>query len=273
MNKKKWLKFGLFALLFVTAITIGILGQTQKATDLSPKNQTLIQDQGINPSSAQQNKAEAKKEEQEGHTVTGSMLEYFNLGGPFMWPLLLFSIIVLGVLIERTYVYSKLQFKVSRIGQSILTAVKAGDIAGAKAVCQEHKKNVAADIFEKALPLIQKSAYDFEKSVESSSIVKVAQLEKNLNIFSTMGNLAPLTGFLGTVSGMISAFKTIALADNVTAKLVAGGIYEALITTEVGLVIAILAVGVNNFFVHKIDSSVNQIQELTDRIIEQSKKG
>lgn len=194
------------------------------------------------------------------------LLELFNLGGPFMWPLLFFSIIVVGVILERLIVFASYRFTIKKFAQDLIKQIRRRDLSAAINLCTANKKNVGAPVFEKALPALKKSQADFEKTLEAAANVRVSALEKNLNVLSTMGNLAPLTGFLGTVSGMITAFKTIALSDNVTAKLVAGGIYEALITTAAGLIVAIVAVGFNNFLVHKVDSAVKQIEEAANEI-------
>jgi biopolymer transport protein ExbB len=190
-----------------------------------------------------------------------------------MWPLLFFSIITLAVILERMIVFLGFRFDIRRMGILLEEAIRNKNITLAVEICETNKKNIASEIFSKNLFLLSKNKEDFEKAIESASNVKVFILEKNLNILSSMANIAPLTGFLGTVSGMISAFKIIALSDNVSASLVAGGIYEALITTEAGLVVAILAVLANNFFVHKVNSVVNQIEETTSNLIKKEIEG
>ena len=93
-------------------------------------------------------------------------------------------------------------------------------------------------------------------------------IRDRLNILSAIGNIAPLLGFLGTVSGMISAFQSIAAADQVSARLVAGGIYEALVTTEAGLIVAIPLLAFYNYFVHRVESFVAEIERLASDIVE-----
>ena len=83
-----------------------------------------------------------------------------------------------------------------------------------------------------------------------------------------LSNLAPLVGFVGTVSGMIGAFKSIALADEVSTQLVASGIYEALITTVVGLLIAIVVISFYNFFISKIEAFTQDSEKLSNEMIE-----
>ncbi|MBR4246284.1 MAG: MotA/TolQ/ExbB proton channel family protein, partial [Treponema sp.] len=80
------------------------------------------------------------------------------------------------------------------------------------------------------------------------------RMENGFNYLTALSSLAPLTGFLGTVSGMIGAFQSIAVATDVNAQLVAGGIYEALITTVFGLIIAIVALIAYNLLIQRVDT-------------------
>jgi biopolymer transport protein ExbB len=97
----------------------------------------------------------------------------------------------------------------------------------------------------------------------------MAFLERGLVALSSVANVAPLLGFLGTVSGMISAFEAIANADQVNAKLVASGISEALITTAAGLLIAIPASLGHSFFLSVIDRFIIEMEETSAELVEE----
>jgi len=85
---------------------------------------------------------------------------------------------------------------------------------------------------------------------------------------STVANLAPMVGFLGTVSGMINAFQAIKIAGDVDPSMVAGGISEALITTAAGLIVGIIIQFCHNFFASRIDSIIADMQEQTAGFID-----
>ncbi|HQB61505.1 MAG TPA: MotA/TolQ/ExbB proton channel family protein [Spirochaetota bacterium] len=106
-----------------------------------------------------------------------------------------------------------------------------------------------------------------EKCFEAEASKKINDLERGLNFLVAIGSLAPITGFLGTVSGMIAAFRNIANADDINAQLVANGIFEALITTAFGLTIAILAVAAYNIFTNIIDNFAKEIEQSGSDII------
>ena len=105
-----------------------------------------------------------------------------------------------------------------------------------------------------------------EKAIETSGTIEMAFLERGLVALSSVANVAPLLGFLGTVSGMISAFEAIANADNVNAKLVASGISEALITTASGLNNWILAGDSDKSYEQLYERHVDDYSKLFGRV-------
>jgi biopolymer transport protein ExbB len=107
-----------------------------------------------------------------------------------------------------------------------------------------------------------------EKAIESAGTIEMAFLQRGLIILASIANVAPLLGFLGTVSGMIHAFEAIAAAEQVSAKLVATGISEALITTATGLMIAIPVQLMNNFFISRIDRFVLEMEEASIELVD-----
>ena len=93
-------------------------------------------------------------------------------------------------------------------------------------------------------------------------------LERGLVVISSVATIGPLLGFLGTASGMINAFETIAAAEQVNAKLVASGISEALITTASGLAIAIPAQAAYNYFISRVDNFVIEMEQASTEMID-----
>jgi len=111
--------------------------------------------------------------------------------------------------------------------------------------------------------------------VESSGKMEVHQLERYLGVLATIAAVAPLLGFLGTVTGMIKAFMRIeALGGNVNASVLAGGIWEALVTTASGLTVGIPVLIFYNYFQGKVDRFVYEMEESSSKLLETlSKKG
>ena len=183
-----------------------------------------------------------------------SLIELFKLGGPFMWVLLAFSVATIAIVIERCIYLAWHNCKVAPIRNKIMDYLQQGKKEEAEeflASCT-HKQTVASVL----LALLQNAKYGesrMERAAESEAQERLRRMENGFNYLTALSSLAPLAGFLGTVSGMIGAFKSIAEATDVNAQLVAGGIYEALITTVFGLIIAIVALVAYNLLIQKID--------------------
>jgi biopolymer transport protein ExbB len=107
-----------------------------------------------------------------------------------------------------------------------------------------------------------------EKAIENAGTIEMSFLERGLVWLATVANVAPMLGFLGTVSGMISAFAAIAEAGDVNATIVASGISEALITTASGLAIAIPIQAAHNYFVSRVDRLVIDMEESANDLID-----
>ncbi len=186
----------------------------------------------------------------------------FKMGKIWMWILLLVSIIALAYILERFYFFIKIKPFSSDL---FLKVSKLNSLSELKNILKKEKTLVARILYESLNN--SDTREKFEDKIERLTNVYVNELGKGLNILATIGSIAPLIGFLGTVAGMISAFSSIASADNVSPRLVASGIYTALITTAAGLIIAIPSIAMYNFFVHKIDNFISEIEKIVNIII------
>lgn len=184
-----------------------------------------------------------------------SLIELFKLGGPFMWVLLAFSVATIGIVIERCIYLAWHNCKVAPVAEKVKAYLRQNKKEEAEKFLASytHKQTVASIL----LALLSNSKYGenrMERAAESEAQERIRRMENGFNYLTALSSLAPLTGFLGTVSGMIGAFQSIAEATDVNAQLVAGGIYEALITTVFGLIIAIIALVAYNLLIQKIDT-------------------
>ncbi len=183
-----------------------------------------------------------------------SLIELFKLGGPFMWVLLAFSVATIAIVIERIIYLSWHDCKVSPVRDKVKAFLENGNKEGAEGFLASltHKQTIATIL----MALLQNAKYGenrMERAAEAEAQERLRRMENGFNYLTALSSLAPLTGFLGTVSGMIGAFQSIAEATDVNAQLVAGGIYEALITTVFGLIIAIIALVAYNLLIQKVD--------------------
>jgi biopolymer transport protein ExbB len=197
-----------------------------------------------------------------------SLLELFVMGGIFMWPLLLFSIAAVGITVERGIYLLYHNLKLDDLKAKVEEAIRSGSVAGAKEYLESRtRRRMGARILLTLVNRAGLSEHRLEKAVEAESLSCIASLENGFSFLTALGSLSPLTGFLGTVSGMIGAFKSIAEATDVNAQIVAGGIYEALITTVFGLVIAIVAMSAHSVFTHIVDKFASEVEIVCSDLI------
>jgi biopolymer transport protein ExbB len=202
--------------------------------------------------------------------TSSGLIGFFVKGGVFMWPLLLSAILALAVIVERLYVMQRAHTDTRKLMASVIASLKhrgAQGVEQAKATCMNTRGPIAA-ILHAGLSKVERGPAAVEKAIETSGAIEMAFLSRGLIILSSIANIAPLLGFLGTVSGMIHAFEAIAAAEQVSSKVVANGIAEALITTLAGLVIAIPAQSAFNYFVARIDGFVTQMEEAAIELLD-----
>ncbi len=194
--------------------------------------------------------------------------QLFIKGGSFMPWLLLSAIVMLAVLIERSVTLARARTNTRRLIGTVITTLRTEGVTAAAQVCERTRGPIAA-ILHSGLLRADRGPEAVEKAIETSGTIEMSFLERGLVALSTVANVAPLLGFLGTVSGMINAFEAIANADQVNAKLVASGISEALITTATGLVIAIPASIGYSFFLSVIDRFIIEMEETSSELVEE----
>lgn len=207
-----------------------------------------------------------------------SLMDLFNLGGPFMWPLLAFSIATVALIIERIVYLAYHDLKVSSLRDLIMGLIEERKVPEAIAYLEEQpRKNASASIVHALVVNARFGENRMEKAAEAEAQERLRRLENGFNYLTALASLSPLTGFLGTVSGMIGAFKSIANATEVNAQLVANGIYEALITTVFGLCIAIVALVGYNLLLKRVDTLAADItkavSDLTSALLDASSDG
>jgi biopolymer transport protein ExbB len=195
------------------------------------------------------------------------MLELFIRGGPVMYPLAILSIMSLAIIVERVWFLRRARMDTKEFMTKINEALSGNQIEEAAAICEEYHGPLGS-VFREALKKHQRSREEIEKAIEGSGSVEVAKMERNLIVLGTIGKLAPLIGFFGTVIGMVKAFESIAASGLGDPQVVAGGISQSLITTAGGLAVAIPTVFAQYIFIHWINSFVLEMQESSIKFLD-----
>ena len=195
------------------------------------------------------------------------MVKLFADGGWAMWPLLVLLIIGIAVAIERLITLSRAAIDAEEFFKELEGALEGGGPDQAAQLCSETRGPIAS-VIHAGLLRMHRGIDHVEKALDNYGAVEVAFLERGMVWLSTVANLAPMIGFLGTVSGMINAFQAIKTAGDVEPSMVAGGISEALITTAAGLIVGIIIQFCYNFFANRIDKIIADMTEQTAAFVD-----
>jgi biopolymer transport protein ExbB len=197
-----------------------------------------------------------------------NLLSILAKGGWLMIPIAIFSLISLGIFLERLLVLRRSQINFNAFLLKLRQQIINKDIQRALKLCADSKSPIAR-IMETGIRRHDQTREEIKDSIESAGRAEIYQLEKGFGTLATISGVAPLTGFLGTVTGMIRAFMRIQeLGGNVNATVLAGGIWEALITTAAGLIVGILTLLAYNYLVAKVQRFVFQLEVGSSNLLE-----
>ena len=192
-------------------------------------------DSTINPDTAATAAAQAAQKAQE--------LRFMDLlfkGGWVMIPLAILLFIGLVIFIERYITIRKASRNDSNLMVQIKQSILTGKLDSAVAICRNSNTPLGR-MLQKGLLRIARPIKEIEGAIENVGKLEVSKLEKNISILGIVAGIAPMLGFVGTISGVIRIFYNISLSDNMSIGIISEGLYEKMITSATGLMIGILA--------------------------------
>ncbi|GAH24133.1 unnamed protein product, partial [marine sediment metagenome] len=187
------------------------------------------------------------------------MLDIFEKGGFLMYPIFLCSLIAITIFFERMFYLKSIKTKSKRFVLRVKDLVKKGSIELAISACRKSPTPIS-QIMLAGLMKFGRGRDEMKEAIEDSANQEIPVLERNLSTLSTIGNITPLLGLLGTVFGMVKAFNVIAVMGVGKPEALAGGISEALLTTAFGLSIAIPTIVVYNYLSHRVDKLIRDME-------------
>ena len=207
-----------------------------------------------------------------------TIVSFFKKFGFVFYPLAICSVVALTFIIERlfTFVRSRSRIGTEQFIASIADSLRKENIMEAVSTCEEAGGPLAnvlkAGLLRYSQAQIEErdiTKEEIQEAIEEASLLEIPELERNLPVLGTVAVVSPLFGLLGTVTGMITAFTTIALEGTGDPQQLAGGISQALLTTAGGLTIAIPCL----IFFQLFDSWVNrhmvEISQVSTEIVNQ----
>lgn len=193
-----------------------------------------------------------------------SFWQFFLAGGPVMWPILFCSIFALAIIIEKFWYLHKIRIDSQEFLNDILDKMKHHQIKEALALCDATNSPISR-ILKVGILKNDRPRPQIKEAIEDASLYEIPKLEKNLSILATIAHISPLLGLLGTVTGMVRCFQTIQAKTisfhPVSPGDLAGGIWEALLTTVAGLIVAIPVFVTYNYLVNRVNSVILEMEK------------
>ncbi len=192
-----------------------------------------------------------------------SLFNLFLRGGILMWVLLIISFLVIAIVIEKYRLLAKIQKKTGRLMESLNSQ---DGLESSRSLLRIYFEDSPLSII---LTKLYNDTFEDEnllrESLESTAVLEIHKLEKGMGWLSTFAAIAPLIGFLGTVMGMVRVFMNIQgqSQNGIDISGLAGGIWEALLTTVGGLIVGIIAIIFYNDLVQKLENIAKEMQDYT----------
>ena len=197
---------------------------------------------------------------EESKEVTVSILDLLMEGGWYiMIPLALLSIIAIYIFFERTFAITKALKEEKDFMNKIKDYIHDGKLDSAKNLCSTSHTPIAR-MLGKGIARIGKPLKDISASIENVGKLEIYSLEKNLSLLATIAGVAPMIGFLGTVSGMVQVFVQMEVAGSVEVQDISAGTKQAMVTTIVGLIVGIIAYMAYNYLVGKVSKVIHKME-------------
>lgn len=198
------------------------------------------------------------------------MWDTIQKGGPVMWPIILCSIFAFAILLERVYNLHMAKIDTVDFMNKIASTLRRNRVMEAIEMCNNTPGPIA-HIMKAGILKHDRPRNEIREAIEDAGIHEVPRLEKNLSALATIAHISPLLGLLGTVTGMVKCFQVIqeksTSLNPINPGDLAGGIWEALITTVAGLIVAIPTYVAYNYLVSRVDNFVLEMEKAATELM------
>jgi len=189
------------------------------------------------------------------------MIEFMAKGGVVMWPILMCSVLALAIFLERLVRFSRMRSRGAGLSEKVIRLLRSGDIKAAEEKAISSNSSMGR-VLAQAIRFKDRDRETLETVVMHAAEEEVRNMSSYLQALATIGNIAPLLGLLGTVTGMIKAFMVIQqMGGKVNAAVLAGGIWEAMLTTAFGLAVALPTVVAHSYLLARVDKYETKLND------------
>ncbi len=191
------------------------------------------------------------------------MLEWIIRGGPVMIPILLCSVLALAITLERFIYLRKVKLDTNKFMSEVSDSLKRNRAMDAISIC-EQTPGPLPNVLKAGILKYDRTRSEIKEALEDAALREIPRLEKNINVLATIAHVSTLLGLLGTVIGMIEVFQKIqekaAALSPVTLAYLSAGIWQALIATAAGLIVAIPTLTAYNYLVSRVNDFMLQME-------------
>jgi biopolymer transport protein ExbB len=195
-----------------------------------------------------------------------SYLEFVMKGGIMIIPIILLLFFCVYVIIERYLSIKKATKQDANLLSDVKAQLKSGKLDNAVMLCSR-ENTASGNILKSGIAIIGRPISEIESVMERTANVEIAQMEKGLGHLGLISGIAPILGFIGTISGVIKIFHTISNTGNLNIQTISGGLYEKMISSGAGLVVGVIAYSAYHLFNMMIDSFALKVEKQTLEII------
>jgi biopolymer transport protein ExbB len=202
-----------------------------------------------------------------------SLREQISKGGPLVWPILFLLGLGLIIILERSIFLLRKRFDSEGFMHSVQNLLQQGSLEKCRQACDGQGNKPLPRVIKAGLSCCHMSRQEMENSLQEAILREIPPMERFLSTLGMLAAIAPLLGLLGTVTGMINTFQVITLHGTGDPRMMSGGISEALVTTMLGLAVAIPMLMAHTWLNRAVEKKIEEMEEKAVALVNMAHKG
>lgn len=204
------------------------------------------------------------------HNVAQPKLTFFELlikGGPILIPIGILSIISIYIIAEKFFAIHNATTASKKLRNDFKNSITKNNTEESNSILKS-EKGAYSTIFLQLIKYKSSSVSEIEKEIESVSNIEVSKMNRNLTYLGLIAGIAPMLGFIGTISGIIKIFYNISVTDNISIGVISAGLYEKMISSGSGLIVGVIAYTGYHLLNSKIDNFISLVESDSFEVLE-----
>jgi biopolymer transport protein ExbB len=190
-----------------------------------------------------------------------SLMDRIRKGGPLVWPILTIGALALLIVAERLFTLSRKHLNADRLMRTLTGLIDAKEWEQCRSACSRHDQKPISRVLLAGIDFHESPRTEMENALQEAILHEIPSLERFLSTLGMLGSIAPLLGLLGTVTGMINTFQAITFHGTSNPRIMSGGISEALVTTMLGLAVAIPILLAHSLLSRWVERVIGEMEE------------